>query len=93
MKGKTHCLLSVLATLPEYRRKGIGSQLLRRGLEEADEKGYESWINASPQGLALYKRHGWEEVGFVDINIGEWGGKEGIIDRTVCLVRKPKVKS
>ena len=34
--------MQILATLPEYQRKGIGSKLLQWGCEKADEAGVES---------------------------------------------------
>lgn len=93
MKGKKYILTAILVTLPEYQRKGIGSKLLEWGLERADEKGYHCWIDSSPQGLGLYKKHGWEEIGFLDVDLAGWGGEQGVIDRTVFLVRKPKERA
>ena len=93
MRGKKYILMAILVTLPEYQRKGIGGKLLERGLEQADEKGYHCWIDSSPQGLGLYKKHGWEEVGLLDVDLADWGGEQGVIDRTVFLVRKPKERA
>ncbi|SLM40980.1 GNAT domain [Lasallia pustulata] len=89
MKGKDFFLMGVLVTLPEYQGKGIGSSLLQWGLEIADEKGVECWIDASPMSVELYKRLGWVEVDHVDLDLGKYGGEQGIVDRTVCLIRKP----
>lgn len=89
MKGKDFFLMGLLVTLPEYRGKGIGSSLLQWGLDAADEKGVECWIDASPMGVELYKRMGWVEVDHVDVDLGKYGGEGGKMDRTVCLIRKP----
>ena len=91
--GRPYCFIGIVCTLPAYQGKGIGSQLLKWGLDIADEKRLECWINASPVGLSLYKRLGWEELGSVDVHLGDWGGEHGVIDRTVYLVRKPKEKA
>ncbi|KAL9120214.1 MAG: hypothetical protein Q9187_003228 [Circinaria calcarea] len=93
MKGKKYMLLAVLVTLPEYQRNGIGGKLLEWGLEQADEKGYHCWIDSSSRGLGLYKKHGWEEVGFLEVNLADYGGEEGVVDRTVFLVRKPRQRA
>ena len=86
---RPYCFMGILCALPTYQGRGIGSKLLKQGLDVADEKGLECWINASPVGLGLYKKFGWEELGSVDIHLGDWGGEDGVIDRTVYLVRKP----
>jgi len=91
MKGKPYYLMAVLTVLPEYQRKGIGQKLLEWGLRQADEAGIECWIDASPEGLGLYKKNGWREVGKVDIDLAKWGGPE-VVDTTVCLVRPPQSK-
>lgn len=89
MKGKAFFLMGILVTMPEYQGKGIGSSLLRWGLEVADEKGVECWIDASPMGVELYKRLGFVEVDYIDVELGAYGGAPGKVDRTVCLIRKP----
>ena len=93
MGGRRYALMSVVATRPEYQRQGIGAQLLKWILDRVDEKGYDCWINASAEGLELYKRFGWVEESFVDLDLGKWGGEKGVIDRTVCLVRKARGKA
>lgn len=49
-----------------------------------------AWIDASPAGLGLYKKLGWEEVERLEVKLEEWGGKEGETDVTVSLVREPR---
>lgn len=83
MAGKKHFLMTVLCVHPEYQRLGIGGKLLDWGLKEADKEGLECWIDSSPFGLGLYKKHGWEEVGYLDIDLGRWGGEQGKFARTV----------
>ena len=90
MKGEKYFLMAILMTLPGYQRNGIGGKLLEWGLEQADEKGYRCWIDSSPEGSGLYKKHGWEEIGFSDVDLADWGGEQGVLYRTVHLVRKPK---
>lgn len=89
MKGKKHFLMAVLAVMPEYQRMGVGGKLLEWGLQEADREGVECWIDASPFGLGLYKKFGWKEVSYLDVELGKWGGEEGKVRRTVNMVRPP----
>ena len=35
--------------------------LIRWGLEQADQMGLEAYVEASPAGLPVYRRFGWEE--------------------------------
>jgi len=64
-----------LATSPQYQRKGIGSQLLRYGLEKADRDGVKVYVTASPMGEKVYKRLGFEEVGRLSIDLRGFGGE------------------
>lgn len=56
-------LLYILATLPEYEKKGIGSKLLKQGLEEAREDQASVYLGATPAGKPLYLKNGFEVVG------------------------------
>lgn len=89
MKDKPFFLMGILVTMPEYQGKGIGSSLLQWGLEIADGEGVECYINASPKAVKMYERLGWVEIDHIDVDLGQYGGEQGIIDRTVCLIRKP----
>ena len=92
MGDRPHYFLEVLATRPEWHRNGAGGMLIKWGVEQADRDGLECYIEASPDGLELYKRYGWEEVEDYDVEYeGEDGGKR--VYRTVLLVRKPKSTS
>lgn len=59
--------ISVVATVPEYRGKGIARGLIERALSHWRDKGVkEALIHVEPErkaALALYKRLGFYEVG------------------------------
>jgi len=88
MKGKLYLFMHVLVVLPEWQRKSIGKRMLEWGLNVADQKGLESWIDVSPEGLGLYKKMGWKEVWEAEVDLGEWGGKKGENAKVVSLIRK-----
>ena len=89
--GKRHILMAILAVDPEYQRMGVGHELLRWGLDLADEEQVETWIDASAAGHPLYKQFGWEDVGKVDIDLGPWGG-EPKVSSVINMIRPPKTK-
>merc|ERR1711939_541588 len=67
--GEAHIRLSNLFTHPDYHRKGVGSALLSHGLRIADERGLFTFLEASPAGAPLYKRHSFQEVGHFDVEL------------------------
>lgn len=60
-----HTAELTVGVLSEYRRNGIGSHLLQRGLEWASKEGYERIYNSIPStneaAIEFLKEHGWEE--------------------------------
>jgi ribosomal protein S18 acetylase RimI-like enzyme len=68
--------MAILTVVPEVQRRGIGSALLREGLKEADRRGLPAFIEASPAGLGLYKKFGWEEMLKTTVNLKDYGGED-----------------
>lgn len=65
--------------------------LIRPGLEAADKAGAQTYIEASPAGLPLYLRHGWEQVDEMVINMRPYGGQG--IEQLPFLMREPGARS
>ena len=60
--------LAFIAVDPAQQRKGIGSFLLKEALQMIDERGDRAYLEASnEQNKALYERHGFVEIGKVQI--------------------------
>lgn len=80
--------LSSLFTHPDFQGKGAGSMLLKWGCAKADEYKMISTLHASPAGIELYLRHGFEVVEEYEMDLRPWG----VDDTTVRtgMVRKPK---
>lgn len=72
--------------MPGVQRRGVGSALLREGLKEADRRRLPAFIEASPAGLGLYRKFGWEEKLKTTVNLEDYGG-EDVECVTVGLVR------
>jgi len=77
--------------LPRYRDKGITSQLIQRALEDYGLSEHYIWCSASIDEMQAFEDHGWQEVGFVDIDLSEIKGKNrGYgIHKTCGMVRNP----
>ncbi|MCK4265211.1 GNAT family N-acetyltransferase [Candidatus Babeliales bacterium] len=66
-----------ITTHPEKRNKGYGSAMFYKVLAEAKERGYKVGVlEASPSGLNIYKRFGFEEI----CKFNVWSNK-GIIKK------------
>lgn len=69
-----HIMLLGLDVLPEYRRKGLATEIVRRYAEQEASKGRTSLIlTCLQEKVAMY-----EKMGFVDNGIANstWGGEE-----------------
>lgn len=67
---------------------GIGSQLIRAGLDEGERLGLdEAYVESSPAGYGLYRKMGFEDVHVIQADLRKYGGK--IVDRAVCMIRRP----
>ncbi|KAI9700974.1 MAG: hypothetical protein M1820_006619 [Bogoriella megaspora] len=57
---------------PAFRRQGIGHILVRNGLEMADKMGLKTFVEATPEGRALYEQEGFEvEIEQYTVQLGE----------------------
>jgi hypothetical protein len=95
MLGRRHLLLNALFTKPEYRRRGVGTAILKWGNEKADRRGLPCFLQSTPEGHGLYRREGWKNVGQLDVDLRDWvrGGGEGMgwgTYRIGWLVRLPE---
>ncbi|KAK2760013.1 hypothetical protein FQN54_002749 [Arachnomyces sp. PD_36] len=62
--------LNTIAVNPAYQGKGVGSTLMAWGCDQADKNKADAFVMASPAGLRLYKKFGFEEVGTVHLDTG-----------------------
>lgn len=58
-----------MAVQPEHQRAGIGSLLMKWGVERADSLGLEMFIEATPQGRNLYLKSGFRDAARVNVNM------------------------
>ncbi|RYP19388.1 hypothetical protein DL765_003361 [Monosporascus sp. GIB2] len=56
---RPHVYLFNVFTHPDYRRRGVGQQLMDWGMKKADELGLELFLDSTPQGRPLYEANGF----------------------------------
>ncbi|KAJ5113186.1 hypothetical protein N7456_001720 [Penicillium angulare] len=81
-------MLDLLATLPSYQGRGVGSAILRWGCEKADALQVRIYLEATPEGCPLYVKHGWKVVENVDFDMSQFGAHG--VDDFYLMIRDPK---
>lgn len=66
-------VIDLLLVHPEHQHRGIGSQLLKYAIQEADRRGMAMGLESTPAGLALYKRNGFEEAKVIKADMRDFG--------------------
>jgi ribosomal protein S18 acetylase RimI-like enzyme len=64
-----HWHLPLIGVEPSEHRRGLGSALLRHGLEICDEQRLPAYLESSnPENIPLYQRHGFEILGTIEVD-------------------------
>ncbi|PLN84930.1 acyl-CoA N-acyltransferase [Aspergillus taichungensis] len=87
VKFKKRVELQFLYTHPEYQRRGIGSALLRKFLEETKGTGLMLYLQATADGRPVY-----EKIGFEAVLTRTFVFADGEADNITFMVKSPKVK-
>jgi hypothetical protein len=74
--NRPYYVLDTLVTLGQHERRGAGSLLVKWGCDRADEQGVEAYLEASEMGEPMYRRHGFESKGVMELDLRKYGGKE-----------------
>lgn len=70
------------------QRQGIGSLLLKEGLDEADQAGLQCVLGASPEGLSLYKKYGFAEFQDMSLDLKDYEGGQGMGFVHHCIMHR-----
>jgi len=69
------CDINRIAVLPDFRRKGIGKELLKKLLDILKEEGVEEVFlevrESNIPAIELYRRFGFKEVGIGEVTTGK----------------------
>lgn len=82
-------MVNLLATDPNYQRRGLARRLLGEVLALADTEGKRALIGATADGHPLYLKLGFEDVDLIDIDLRPFGGKS--VTRQWVQIRQPKL--
>lgn len=88
MGTRPYMTLQLLAVRPDYARKGVGTLLLKQGLERVDSHDLPAFIHAGVQAKPLYARHGFEALGEMPCNALDYGGRSDGVHW--CMFRPPR---
>jgi ribosomal protein S18 acetylase RimI-like enzyme len=66
-------VLSALCTSPQHQRRGAGTMLTKWGCDIAQKYGVPAYLEASPAGLPLYKKAGFQEVDKFVFDLEKYG--------------------
>jgi ribosomal protein S18 acetylase RimI-like enzyme len=77
----------LLATLPEYHRRGLGKQLMDVCLQDADAAQAKAFLIATEAGSVLYRKLGFKEVDGITFDVVPHGGDEKVT--WLCMLREP----
>lgn len=80
--GNRQVHLWLLATHPDFRRRGAGTMLCNWGMEKAKEKGHPITVLASPMGKQLYMELGYRFLGSVHCQVDD----EEELFEVACLI-------
>ena len=71
----------------EFMVSELENRLRNHQSDYADQSTVACWLDASPSGLKLYQKLGWEEVGMSNFDLAQWGGKEFKVHKNIHLVK------
>jgi ribosomal protein S18 acetylase RimI-like enzyme len=66
--SEPHWYLPLLGVDPVHHGKGLGSALMQHALKRCDSEGKPAYLDSSnPRNISLYKRHGFEQLGTIQV--------------------------
>jgi ribosomal protein S18 acetylase RimI-like enzyme len=66
--SEPHWYLPLLGVDPVHHGKGLGSALMQHALKRCDSEGKLAYLDSSnPRNISLYKRHGFEQLGTIQV--------------------------
>lgn len=80
----------LLATDPDFQRRGLGGMLLGHLTALADAESRRVYLEATIVGHPLYEKLGWRDIDLITIDFRKWG--ENQTDYNWVMMREPQIK-
>lgn len=77
----------MLQTDPKHERRGAGSLLIKKVLEEAQQLGMIAYLESSEAGHSLYADLGFQDVELQELDMSKWGATK--THKTWSMIREP----
>lgn len=74
MVDRAHLDIAELSVKHSHQRQGIASALLRWSQEHATQAGMPIYVEATPDGVPVYKKFGYETVETFGLDLKKYGG-------------------
>ncbi|KAJ6014187.1 hypothetical protein N7540_008778 [Penicillium herquei] len=82
-------MLDLLVTLPSYQGRGVGTALLRWGIEIADRLQVRIYLESTPEGYPLYIKYGWKKIDEATLDLSQLNSPSQGKDTFVLMMRDP----
>ena len=69
---RKHCYITNLVVDPLFRGKGIGTRLIKRVTDLADEWRVPCWVQSSPTAHELYKKRGFQDMDSLVVDLDDF---------------------
>jgi N-acetylglutamate synthase-like GNAT family acetyltransferase len=66
----------MLQTDPAHKRRGAGTMLIKKVLEEAQKLNMITYLESSESGHSLYAGLGFQDVELNEVDMSKWGATE-----------------
>lgn len=80
-------VLGLLCVHPDFQRRGVGKALVQWGLQQAADLGLTVHLEASPEGLSLYRSLCFKVVETVVVKADQWDGE--FERQYIVMLRQP----
>ena len=75
MPDGVRCLYVVtMGVHPDHHGRGVGTALMKLGLDRADEEGVFCWVHSSDDGADFYRKCGFEVDDTLEVDLDHWAG-------------------
>lgn len=71
-KGTRCAFVVTLSVSPRFQGQGVGSALLRWGIDFCNEKGVFAWVHSSEPAWRMYEKLGFQTIRSLDVDLDEY---------------------